>query len=160
VLERAARAAGWERGAQGKGIGLGVAVMKAYGTYVAEVARVEVKANEWRVTDVYCAVDCGLVVNPGIVRQQMQGGIVYGLSAALSGRIGLRDGAVEQSNFHDYPVLRMHECPRIEVEIVSSEAAPGGCGEPSTPVIAPAVANAIFAATGRRLRSLPLTLGS
>jgi isoquinoline 1-oxidoreductase beta subunit len=160
VLERAARAAGWERGAQGKGIGLGVAVMKAYGTYVAEVARVEVKANEWRVTDVYCAVDCGLVVNPGIVRQQMQGGIVYGLSAALSGRISLRDGAVEQSNFHDYPVLRMHECPRIEVEIVSSEAAPGGCGEPSTPVIAPAVANAIFAATGRRLRSLPLTLGS
>ncbi|HVE48820.1 MAG TPA: molybdopterin cofactor-binding domain-containing protein, partial [Casimicrobiaceae bacterium] len=104
------------------------------------------------------AVDCGIAVNPDNVRAQMEGGIGYGLSAALYGAITLKDGIVEQSNFHDYPVLRIHEMPRIDVHIVPSTAKPTGVGEPGTPVIAPALANAIAAATGKRVRSLPIKL--
>jgi CO/xanthine dehydrogenase Mo-binding subunit len=157
VLERVARAAGWGRELP-VGMGLGIACMESYGSFVAQVAEVSVTRDALRVTDVWCAVDCGIAVHPGIIEQQMHSGILFGLSAALYGEITLRDGRVEQSNFHDYPVLRMAEAPRIHVEIVASDAAPGGCGEPATPVIAPAVANALFAATGRRLRRLPLRL--
>ena len=106
-----------------------------------------------------CAVDCGIAVNPDNVRAQMEGGIGFGLSAALYGAITLKNGAVEQSNFHDYPVLRIDEMPKVEVHIVPSTDKPTGVGEPGVPpVIAPAVANALAAATGQRLRNLPLKL--
>jgi isoquinoline 1-oxidoreductase beta subunit len=105
---------------------------------------------------VVCAVDCGPVVNPDIVEAQMQGGIVYGLTAALWGEITIDKGRVQQSNFHDYRMLRMAEMPRIEVYIVPSSDTQGGVGEPGTPPIAPAVCNAIFAATGKRIRKLPI----
>jgi isoquinoline 1-oxidoreductase beta subunit len=104
---------------------------------------------------VVCAVHCGIAVTPDVVRAQMEGGIVYGLTAAMHGAITLKDGVVEQSNFHDYPPMRMHEMPRIDVHIVPSNADPTGVGEPGTPVVAPAVANALYAATGKRLRNLP-----
>jgi len=108
---------------------------------------------------VVCAVDCGQVVNPDIVKAQMEGGIVFGLTAALKGRVTLERGRVKQSNFHDYPLLTMREMPVIEVHIVPSRLEPGGVGEPATPPIAPAVVNAVFAATGQRVRQLPLSLG-
>jgi isoquinoline 1-oxidoreductase beta subunit len=109
-----------------------------------------------KVHRVVAAVDCGMTVNPEIIRRQIEGGIVYGLSAALYGKITLADGKVEQGNFHNYPVLRMSEMPKVEVHILPSTENPGGIGEPGTPPIAPAVVNAIFAATGKRLRSLPI----
>ena len=105
-----------------------------------------------------CAVDCGIAVNPDVVRAQMEGGIGFGLSAALYGAITLKDGVVEQSNFHDYPLLRINEMPAVEVHIVPSTEKPTGVGEPGVPPIAPAVANALAAATGKRLRTLPLSL--
>jgi isoquinoline 1-oxidoreductase beta subunit len=105
-----------------------------------------------------CAIDCGIAVNPAGVVAQIESGIIYGLSAALHEQITIRNGRVQESGFHDYPVLRMHEAPRIEVVIVASGAPIGGVGEPGTPPIAPAVANAVFALTGKRLRSLPLRL--
>jgi isoquinoline 1-oxidoreductase subunit beta len=105
-----------------------------------------------------CAIDCGFAVNPQIIEQQMQSGIVFGLSAALYGEVTFDKGQVQQSNFHDQPVLRMSECPRIETFIVPSHEHPEGVGEPGTPPIAPAVANALFALTGQRLRALPLKL--
>jgi isoquinoline 1-oxidoreductase beta subunit len=122
---------------------------------VAQVAEVSVEATgDWRVQRVVCAVDCGLVINPDMVAAQMEGGIVFGLSA-LRGEIVVAGGRVQQSNFHDYPVLRMDEMPQIEVYIVPSSEPPRGVGEMSTPPILPAVANAIFAATGQRIRRLP-----
>jgi isoquinoline 1-oxidoreductase beta subunit len=128
---------------------------------VAQVAEVEVAADKsFRVKRVVCAIDCGPVVNPAIVRAQMESGIIYGLSAALYGEIALRVGAVEQTNFSDYDAVRLAEAPEMEVHIVDSGASRiGGVGEPGTPPIAPAVANAIFAACGQRLRSLPLRIG-
>ena len=107
---------------------------------------------------VVCAIDCGTVVNPGIVAQQMESGIVFGLTAALYGRIDIEAGVVRQRNFPDYPLLALKDTPRIETHIVASERHPGGVGEPGTPPIAPAVANALFVLTGKRLRDLPLTL--
>jgi len=109
-----------------------------------------------KVHKVTAAVDCGMTVNPLTIRRQIEGAIVYGLSAALYGKITLKDGRVEQSNFHDYPVLRMADSPEVEVQILASSADPGGIGEPGLPPLAPALANAIFAATGKRLRSLPI----
>jgi isoquinoline 1-oxidoreductase subunit beta len=107
---------------------------------------------------VVCVIDCGFAVNPNLIRQQMESGIVFGLSAALYGDITLKAGQVQQSNFHDAPVLRMNECPVIETHVIPSTAHPEGVGEPGTPPIAPAVANALFALTGQRLRALPLKL--
>jgi len=163
VMELAAKEAGWGKplapGKAGEKRGRGIAVHESFSSYVAQVVEVTVKADStFRVDRVVCAVDCGIAVNPDNVRAQMEGGIGYGLSAALSGAITLKDGIVEQSNFHDYPALRINEAPRIDVHIVPSAAAPTGVGEPGTPVVAPALANAIFAATGKRLRSLPLKL--
>ena len=109
-----------------------------------------------RVHRVVCAVDCGLVINPDTVKAQMEGGIIFGLTAALKSEITLKDGRVEQSNFYDYPMLRIHESPEIEVHIVRSTANPTGVGEPGVPPVAPALANAIFAATGKRVRRLPI----
>jgi isoquinoline 1-oxidoreductase beta subunit len=155
VLELAAQKAGWGSPLPA-GVHRGIAVAQSFGSYVAEVAEVSIGADGTpRVHRVVAAVDCGMTVNPQTIERQIEGGIVYGLSAALYGRIGFKDGRVEQGNFNDYPVLRMNEMPKVEVHIVASTEKPGGIGEPGTPPIAPAVANAIFAATGQRLRRLP-----
>jgi len=157
VLELAAERAGWGTPLP-PGSGRGIALLHAFGeTYVAQVAEVVVsKAGDVRVTRVVCAVDCGTIVNPDTVKAQMEGGIIFGISAALFGEITLQSGRVEQSNFHNYRVLRMNEAPTIEVHLVRNEEPPGGIGEPGTSVVMPAVANAIFAATGKRIRKLPL----
>ena len=116
------------------------------------------KGGHIRVDRVVIAVDCGIAINPDVIKAQMEGGMGFGLSAALLSELTLKDGQVQQSNFHDYHVLRMDGMPDVEVHIVPSTEAPTGVGEPATPVIAPAVANAVFAATGKRLRQLPLKL--
>jgi isoquinoline 1-oxidoreductase beta subunit len=156
VLELAAEKAGWGKPLP-KGVGRGVSVQHAFATYMAQVAEVEVaKDGAVRVRRVVCAVDCGTVVNPDIVRAQIQSGIIFGLTAALRGEITVKGGRVEQSNFHDYQMLRMNETPAIEVHIVKSSEAPGGMGEAGTSAAAPALTNAIFAATGKRIRKLPV----
>jgi isoquinoline 1-oxidoreductase subunit beta len=136
----------------------GVAVHHSFESYVAEVADISVENGKIRVHRVVCAVDCGICINPAGVKAQMESAIVFGLTAALYGEITLKDGRVEQGNFNDYPVLRMNEMPKIEVYIVDSNEKSGGIGEPGTPPIAPAVANAVFAATGKRQTRLPLRL--
>jgi isoquinoline 1-oxidoreductase/isoquinoline 1-oxidoreductase beta subunit len=135
---------------------LGFAAHGSFSSYVGEVAEVSVEGGRVRVHQVLCVVDCGMAVNPDIVVAQMEGSIMYGLTAALHGNLELRNGEFRESNFHDYPILRMDEAPSVEVVIVDSDEAPSGVGEPGLPPIAPAVANAVFAATGQRLRSLPL----
>ncbi len=156
VLELAAAKAGWGTPLPA-GRARGIAVHKSFESIVAEVAEVSVSsAGEVRVHRVVCAVDCGMFVNPDTIEAQMQSGIVYGLTAALKGAITIDRGRVQQSNYHDYQMLRMAEMPVVEVHIVSSGEAPGGVGEPGTPPIAPAVCNAIFAATGKRIRRLPI----
>ena len=162
ALELAAQKADWGKplapGKAGEKRARGVAVHESFGTVVAQIAEVTVTGNAFRVDRVVCAVDCGIAVNPDVVRAQMEGGIGFGLSAALYGKVTLKDGVVEQSNFHDYPLLRINEMPAIDVHIVPSTDKPSGVGEPGVPVIAPAVANALAAATGKRVRALPLTL--
>lgn len=143
-----------------KRVGRGLALVESFGSIVAQIAEVEATPGpngSWRprVTRVWAAVDCGRVINPDTVVAQIEGGIIYGLSAALFGRIDFDKGAVVQSNFHAYPLVTMADCPDIEVRIIASDADPGGIGEPGTPPIAPAVANALFAATGTRWRKLP-----
>ena len=140
------------------GHALGFAAHGSFGSFVAEVAEVSVSDAAVRVHNVLCVVDCGRVVNPDVVRAQMEGGIMYGLTAALHGDLEVENGAIRQSNFHDYPILRMNEAPAVEVVMVDSAEHPSGVGEPGVPPIAPAVTNAVFAATGQRLRSLPLRL--
>jgi len=156
VVELAASKAGWGTPPPA-GRARGIAVHKAFDSYVAEVAEVSVGPDGTpRVHRVVCAVDCGPVVNPDIVEAQMQSAIVYGLTAALYGEITIDRGRVQQSNFHNYLMLRMNAMPAIEVYIVPSTDAQGGVGEPGTPPIAPAVCNAIFALTGKRIRRLPI----
>ena len=156
VLQAAADKAGWGKPLPA-GRHRGIAVAESFGSYVAEVAEVSVAADGTpKVHRVVAAVDCGQTVNPLTIERQIEGAIVFGLSAALYGKITLKDGHVEQGNFHNYPVLRMSEMPKVEVHILPSMAAPGGIGEPGTPPIAPAVTNAIFAATGVRVRTLPI----
>jgi isoquinoline 1-oxidoreductase subunit beta len=164
VLELAASKAGWGTplapGKSGEKRARGVAVHESFHTFVAQVAEVTVKTDgSFSVDRVVCAVDCGVAVNPDVIRAQMEGSIGFGLSAALHGAITLKDGVIEQSNFHQYPPLRINEMPAVEVHIVPSTEPPTGVGEPGTPVIAPAVANALAAATGKRLQALPLALG-
>lgn len=157
VLELAAQKAGW--GAPlAKGRARGIAVHESFNSFVAQVAEVSSKGDgSLKLERVVCAVDCGVAVNPSIIEAQMQSGIGYGLSAALNEAITLKDGRIEQSNFSDYPVLRINEMPRIDVHVVPSAEKPTGVGEPATPVIAPALANAIHALTGKSIRSLPLS---
>jgi isoquinoline 1-oxidoreductase beta subunit len=156
VLELAAAKAGWGQPVPER-VGRGVSLQFVFATYMAQVAEVEVsKDGAVRVRRVVCAVDCGTVVNPDTVRAQIQSAIIFGISAALRGEITLKDGRVEQSNFHDYQVLRMNEAPAVEVYIVNSADPPGGMGEAGTSAIVPAVTNAIFAATGTRVRKLPV----
>jgi isoquinoline 1-oxidoreductase beta subunit len=156
VLELAAEKAGWGQPLP-DGVGRGVSVQNTFRTYMAQVAEVEVsKDGSVRVRRVVCAVDCGIVVNPNIVQAQIEGAIIFGITAALYGAITLKDGRVEQANFDTYQMLRMSEAPAIEVHIVTSSETPGGMGEPGTSAIVPAIANAIFAATGKRLRKMPV----
>ncbi len=163
VLQRVAELAGWGTPSMpapdGAKTARGVALHQSFGSIVAQVAEVSVAADQSvRVHRVFCVIDCGTAVNPGLIRQQMDSAIVFGLGAALSGRIDIEKGRVQQSNFHDAPVLRITACPAITTEIIASSAHPEGVGEPGTPPIAPAVANALFALTGQRLRTLPLKL--
>jgi len=137
---------------------LGFAAHKSFNSYVAQVADVSVGNGKIKVNKVICVVDCGQVINPDIVRGQMEGAIMYGLTAALYGDTQIENGQVKESNFHDYPILRMNEAPAVEVVIIDSDEAPTGVGEPGLPPIAPAVANAVYSITGHRLRSLPLKL--
>ncbi len=156
VLELAAEKAGWGQPLP-QGVGRGVSVQFAFASYMAQVAEVEVsKDGAVRVRRVVCAVDCGTVVNPDTVQAQIQSAIIFGITAALYGEITLKDGRVEQTNFDTYQVLRMNEAPAIEVHIVRSSGPPGGMGETGTSAIVPAVVNAVFAATGKRLRKLPI----
>lgn len=173
VLERVAQLSGWgtppgpKGEVQGAGLidaappvvrrGRGIAIVESFGSIVAQACEVAIDdAGMVRVERVCAVVDCGIVVNPETAEAQVQGGILFGLSAALGERIDIEAGKVAQSNFHDYPLLRLPDAPRIEVEFIRSEAAPGGLGEPGTPPIAAALANAVFAATGVRVRQLPL----
>jgi isoquinoline 1-oxidoreductase beta subunit len=157
VIDLAAEKAGWGRPLPA-GRFQGIAAVAAFGSFNAQVAEISMEEGKVRVHRVVCAVDCGRVVNPAGVVQQLEGGLVYGLSAALRGNITIDRGRVRESNFHQYMPVRMAEMPAVESHIVPSTAAPGGMGEVSTPAIAPAVANAIFAATGKRVRRLPLSL--
>jgi isoquinoline 1-oxidoreductase beta subunit len=137
---------------------LGLAAHNSFSTSVAEIAEISIEGNEIKVHKVTCVVDCGIAVNPDIVRAQMEGAVMFGLTAALYGDLDLEKGAFKQSNFHDYPILRMSEAPAVDVIIIDSGTEPTGVGEPGLPPIAPAVASAVFKATGQRLRSLPLRL--
>lgn len=136
----------------------GIAVHEAFETIVAQIAEISVESNNIKVHKVTCAVDCGRVVNPDIVKMQMESGIIFALSAALKSEITIEDGAVKQNNFDNFEMIRMNEAPEIDVHIVESDAAPTGVGEPGVPPLAPALGNAIFAATGKRLRALPFRL--
>jgi isoquinoline 1-oxidoreductase beta subunit len=157
VLNLAAEKAGWGKPLP-SGRALGLAVHESFGSFVAQVAEVSVAGDGVRVHRVVAAVDCGVCINPAGVRAQIESAVAFGLTAALHGELTLKDGRVQQSNFHSYPILRMREMPRVEVHIVESNEKSGGVGEPGTPPIAPAVANAVFAATGKRLRRLPFEL--
>ncbi|HEX7706680.1 MAG TPA: xanthine dehydrogenase family protein molybdopterin-binding subunit [Thermoanaerobaculia bacterium] len=156
VLDRAAKEAGWGKPLP-EGRARGIAVHASFGSYVAQVAEVSVsKRGEVRVHRVVCAIDCGPIVNPDTIAAQMEGSVVFALSAALYGEITFEKGRVQQSNFHDYPVLRFDEMPLVETHIVQSSDSMGGVGEPAVPPVAPAVTNAIFALTGQRIRRLPI----
>jgi isoquinoline 1-oxidoreductase subunit beta len=156
VLNLAAQKAGWGTPLP-KGVYRGIAVLEAFSTYVAEVVEISLdKDNGVKVHRVVCAVDCGQIVNPGIIQQQAQGAIVFGLTQTLKGEITIDKGRVQQANFDTYDMLRMNEMPKIEVYVVDSKETPTGMGEPAVPPVAPAICNAIFAATGKRIRHMPI----
>ena len=156
VLKLAAEKAGWAA-SPAAGTVRGVALAESFGTYVAQIVEASAdKSGAPRVRRVVCAVDCGVAVNPDMIRAQMEGGIGFGLGAIMKSRITLDDGKVREGNFDEYKVLRMNEMPRVEVYIVKSAEDPKGVGEPGVPPIGPAFANAAFQATGKRLRVLPL----
>lgn len=155
VLDRVVRIAGWNKPVA-EGRGRGIALFKSFGTFVAQVVEAGVENGAIRVYKVACAVDCGQVVNPRIVEDQIEGGIIFGLTAALYGEITFENGQVNQSNFHDYQLMRQYELPEVTVDIVESTEAPTGVGEPGVPPVTPALGNALFALTGKRQRSLPL----
>jgi isoquinoline 1-oxidoreductase beta subunit len=156
VLALASDKAGWSQKLPPR-VGRGIAIQHAFASYMAMAAEVEVaKDGAVRVRRVVCAVDCGVAVNPDTIQAQVQSGAIFGITAALYGEITLKNGRVEQSNFDSYQILRMNEAPRVEVYVVRNEEAPGGMGEAGTSLIVPAVANAIFAATGKRLRKMPV----
>jgi isoquinoline 1-oxidoreductase beta subunit len=156
VLELAAEKAGWGKSLP-EGHGMGLAVHESFGSFAAHVVEASASpAGVVRVHRVVAAIDCGPTVNPDTIKAQLEGGVAFGLSAALYGQITFKNGRVEQSNFHDYSLLRMNEMPVVETYIVESDDVQGGVGEPVVPSVAPALANALFAATGRRLRKLPI----
>jgi len=156
AAQQAAQMADWGR-TMPEGHGLGLAVHYSFYSYLASVVEVQVKADgSWHVPQVFTAIDCGLAVNPDRVRSQMEGSAVFGLSLARSGNITFSGGSIDQGNFDDFPVLRINQAPVTTVHIVNSNEPPAGVGEPGVPPIAPALVNAIFAATGKRFRELPL----
>jgi len=158
VLELVAEKINWNGKTNGS-LSYGVAAAYSFGSHVAQILELEqTSSNAYRVNKVVCAIDCGIVINPDIVKQQMEGSIIFGLSAATKSKITIKDGRVEQSNFHDYQILRMNEVPDIEVLIVNSTENPEGIGEPGVPPVAPALANALLAQTGSPVRELPVTL--
>ncbi|MEK7692371.1 MAG: molybdopterin cofactor-binding domain-containing protein [Bdellovibrionota bacterium] len=157
VIEKVATASEFSRPRK-KGMGVGFASHFSFFSYVAAAVEAQVVEGNIQVTAIDCSIDCGRMVNPDTVRAQMEGAMVFGLSLALHGKITLDKGVVRQSGFHDYPLLRMAEMPKIRVHLIESEAHPAGVGEPGVPPVAPALANAVFAATGKRLRELPLRL--
>jgi isoquinoline 1-oxidoreductase beta subunit len=157
VLDLAAQKAGWGQPLP-KGVGRGIAVHFAFGSYSAHVAEVSVDDNKVRVHRMVCAIDCGQYVNPGIIAAQTEGGAIFGASAALFQELTFENGRLQQTNFNTFPVLRMNECPVIETHIVENNEKAGGIGEPGVPCAAPSIANAIFAATGKRIRRLPIRM--
>jgi len=158
VLEAAAGMIGWSDPTPA-GRGRGIAVYQAFGSWTAQAAEVSIEAGGTiRVHRIACAIDCGQALNPDTVHAQVEGGIALGLSAALKEEIGVAEGRIAQSTLTDYPILSFSEMPEVDVRIIAGGDAPGGVGEPPVPLVAPAVANAVFAATGKRLRSLPLRL--
>jgi isoquinoline 1-oxidoreductase beta subunit len=157
VLDLAAQKAGWDKPLP-KGMGRGIAVHFAFGSYSAHVAEVSVKDDKIRVHRMVCAIDCGEYVNPGIIAAQTEGGAIFGASAALFQELTFENGRLQQTNFNTFPVMRMNECPEIETHIVESKEKAGGIGEPGVPCAAPAIANAIYALTGKRIRRLPIRM--
>jgi isoquinoline 1-oxidoreductase beta subunit len=155
ALNLAAEKANWGKPLP-KGVFRGIAVHESFGSFVTQIAEVSVNKGEVKVHRMVCAIDCGLSVNPDSLKAQMESSISFGLGAAMQSEITFKDGMVEQSNFHDYKVMRMADMPKVEVYIVPSTEKMGGVGEPGLPPVAPAVTNAIFAATGKRIRSLPI----
>jgi isoquinoline 1-oxidoreductase beta subunit len=157
VLDLAAQKAGWDKPVA-EGVGRGIAVHFAFGSYSAHVAEVSVTGDKVRVHRMVCAIDCGQYVNPGIIAAQTEGGAIFGASAALFQELTFEKGRLQQTNFNTFPVMRMNECPEIETHIVESNEKSGGIGEPGVPCAAPAIANAIFAATGKRIHRLPIRM--
>ena len=155
VIDKAATEANWGS-SLAKKTGRGIAVSYNQGAWVAEIAEVTVKEGKLTIDRITAAIDTGLIINPQAAENQVQGGIIEGISATLMGEITLRDGIVEQSNFHNYPISRIHQIPRIDVHFIKNDSDPRGLGEPPLPPVAPAICNAIFAATGQRIRDLPL----
>jgi isoquinoline 1-oxidoreductase subunit beta len=154
VLKLAADRSAWGKAPQGRH--QGIALMEGYSTHLAQVAEISITGAGIKVHKIVCAVDCGQMVNPRIVESQIESGIVFGLSAALWGEVTIAKGQVQQTNFNNYRLLRNDELPEIEVHLVESSEAPGGIGEAAVPLVAPAICNAIFTATGQRLRELPI----
>lgn len=162
VLDRVAEMSRWSEPAP-EGIARGLAVVESYGSYVAQVVEARIGSGAIDVERVHAAIDCGRAINPGQVETQIQGAVIDALGAALRQKVTIRDGRAEQSNFHDYPLLRIEEAPSVAVSIVEIGSPLGGVGEPGIPPVAPALTNALFAATRQRVRSLPLsdqTLGA
>jgi len=157
VLDLAAQKAGWDKPLP-KGMGRGIAVHFAFGSYSAHVAEVSVEEGKVRVHRMVCAIDCGQYVNPGIIAAQTEGGAIFGASAALFQELTFANGRLQQTNFNTFPVIRINECPEIETYIVESQEKAGGIGEPGVPCAAPAIANAIYAVTGKRIRRLPIRM--
>jgi isoquinoline 1-oxidoreductase beta subunit len=157
VLELAAQKAGWDKPLP-KDMGRGIAVHFAFGSYSAHVAEVSVADGKVRVHRMVCAIDCGQYVNPGIIAAQTESGAIFGASAALFQELTFENGRLQQTNFHTFPVMRMDECSEIETYIVDNNEKSGGIGEPGVPCAAPAIANAIYAATGKRIRRLPIRM--
>ena len=156
VLELAAEKGGYDK-PLGKNKGRGVALQESFGTLVAEVVEVTVEGGDVRVDRVTIATDPGFAVTPDGLKAQMESGVIYALTAALYGEVTIKDGRVEQTNFHDYPMIRMNDAPVIETHIINSHESWGGAGEPGVPGTAPALANAIYSATGTRVRELPIS---
>jgi len=155
VLDTVARMSGWGRKLS-KGVGLGIAICPGYGSVNAQVVEVQIVSNQLRVNKIWCAYDCGFALDPSNVIHQMEGGIVYGLSAAIYGKVTFENGSAVESNFHDYDSIKLSNMPEIEVELIESENILGGVGEAAVPPVAPALANAIFSSTGKRIRTLPI----
>jgi isoquinoline 1-oxidoreductase beta subunit len=154
VLKAAAERAGWGHAAAGRH--QGIAFMVGYTTHIAQVIEISIEAGEIKIHKITCVVDCGQMVNPKIVESQIESGIIFGLSAALWGEVTISAGKVQQTNFNNYRVLRGNELPVLDVQLLDSDETPGGIGEVAVAPVAPAICNAFFSATGRRLRSLPI----